>query len=83
MEARIVSLEDGMTVLGTGQEGELVLRGPNVMRGYLNMPTETANTLRDGWLFTGDIAKMDADGYFYIVDGKKELIKPADSRCGG
>jgi long-chain acyl-CoA synthetase len=76
MEARIVSLEDGMTVLGTGQEGELVLRGPNVMRGYLNMPTETANTLRDGWLFTGDIAKMDADGYFYIVDRKKELIKP-------
>ena len=44
--------------------------------GYHNMPTETENTLRDGWLYTGDIARMDEDGYFYIVDRKKELIKP-------
>ena len=56
--------------------GELVIRGPQVMKGYHNMPTETANTLRDGWLYTGDIARMDEDGYFYIVDRKKELIKP-------
>ncbi|MEX0788764.1 MAG: long-chain fatty acid--CoA ligase [Anaerolineales bacterium] len=76
VDCRIVSLEDGMTVLPIGQEGELVIRGPNVMKGYLNMPTETANTLRDGWLYTGDTAKMDADGYFYIVGRKKELIKP-------
>ena len=44
--------------------------------GYHNMPTETVNSLRDGWLYTGDIARMDEDGYFYIVDRKKELIKP-------
>ena len=65
-----------------GEIGELILRGPQVMKGYHNMPTETANSLRtlpDGtgpWLYTGDIARMDEDGYFYIVDRKKELIKP-------
>lgn len=47
------------------------------MKGYHNMPTETANTVRDGWLYTGDIAYMDDDGYFYIVDRKKEMIKPS------
>jgi len=62
--------------LGVGEIGELALRSPNVMRGYHNMPTETTNALRDGWLFTGDIARMDPEGYFYIVDRKKELIKP-------
>jgi long-chain acyl-CoA synthetase len=76
VECRIVSLDDGVTVLGVGEIGELALRSPNVMRGYHNMPTETTNALRDGWLFTGDIARMDQDGYFYIVDRKKELIKP-------
>ncbi len=75
VECRIISLDDGVTALGPGEEGELVLRGPQVMRGYHNMPTETTNTLRDGWLFTGDIARMDEQGYFYIVDRKKELIK--------
>lgn len=77
VECRIVSLEDETTDLPPGEEGELVIRSPNVMVGYHNMPTETTNTLRDGWLFTGDIAKMDEDGYFYIVDRKKELIKPS------
>lgn len=76
VEVRIVSLDDGVTVLGAGEIGEVVMRGPQVMKGYHNMPTETANTLRDGWLYTGDIARMDDDGYFYIVDRKKELIKP-------
>lgn len=76
VEARIVSLDDGMTVLPQGEIGELVLRGPQIMFGYHNMPTETMNTLRDGWLYTGDIVYMDEDGYFYIVDRKKELIKP-------
>jgi long-chain acyl-CoA synthetase len=76
VDARIVDLEDGITVLPPGEIGELVLNSPNVMAGYQNMPTETANVLRDGWLFTGDIARMDEDGYFYIVDRKKELIKP-------
>jgi long-chain acyl-CoA synthetase len=77
VDARIVDLEDGTTVLPVGEIGELVLKSPNVMVGYHNMPTETANSLRDGWLYTGDIARMDDDGYFYIVDRKKELIKPS------
>ncbi|UCD97648.1 MAG: long-chain fatty acid--CoA ligase [Chloroflexota bacterium] len=76
VECRIVSLDDEITDLSTGEVGELVIKGPMVMKGYHNMPTETANTLRDGWLHTGDIARMDSDGYFYIVDRKKELIKP-------
>jgi long-chain acyl-CoA synthetase len=76
VDSRIVDLEDGTTVLPPGEIGELVLKSPNVMAGYHNMPTETANSLRNGWLYTGDIARMDEDGYFYIVDRKKELIKP-------
>lgn len=73
---RIVSLEDGKTDVGIGEAGELILRGPQVMKGYHRMPEETLSVLRDGWLYTGDIARMDADGYFYILDRKKELIKP-------
>lgn len=77
VDCRIVSLDDGKTVLPPREIGELILQGPQVMKGYHNMPTETANTLQDGWLYTGDIAYMDEDGYFYIVDRKKELIKPS------
>ena len=77
VDARIMSLDDEVTVLGIGEVGELVISGPLVMKGYLNMPTETANALRGGWLYTGDIAYMDEDGYFFIVDRKKELIKPS------
>jgi long-chain acyl-CoA synthetase len=77
VDARIISLDDETTVLGPGEVGELVIQGPQVMKGYHNMPTETANALRDGWLYTGDIARMDEDGYFFIVDRKKELIKPS------
>ncbi len=76
VEAKIVSLDDGSTDMAVGEIGELVIRSPNVMKGYHNMPTETANSLRGGWLYTGDIARMDEDGYFFIVDRKKELIKP-------
>ena len=76
VDCRIVSLDDGVTDLEVGEIGELVVKGPQVMKGYHNMPTETANTLREGWLYTGDIARMDEEGYFYIVDRKKELIKP-------
>ncbi len=76
VDARIVSLEDGITEMPTGEAGELVIRSPQVMLGYHNMPQETEIALRDGWLYTGDIARMDAQGYFYIVDRKKELIKP-------
>lgn len=73
-DARIVDLEDGTRVLPPGEVGELVVRGPQVMAGYWNRPDETAAVLRDGWLYTGDIARMDSDGYFYIVDRKKEML---------
>ncbi len=81
VDAKIISLDDSETEMKVGEIGELVVRGPQVMKGYHNMPSETTNALRklkDGkvWLFTGDIASMDEDGYFYIVDRKKELIKP-------
>lgn len=76
MDCKIIDLDDGVTELAPGEIGELVLKGPLVMKGYHNMPTETSNALRDGWLYTGDIAYMDEDGYFFIVDRKKELIKP-------
>ncbi len=76
VDARIISLDDEVTVLGSGEVGELVIKGPQVFKGYHNMPTESANALREGWLYTGDIARMDEDGYFFIVDRKKELIKP-------
>ncbi|MBP0724534.1 fatty acid--CoA ligase family protein [Bacillus sp. RG28] len=57
-----------------GEVGELIVKGPNVMKGYYKMPEDTAKTLRDGWLYTGDLARMDEDGYFFIVDRKKEMI---------
>jgi long-chain acyl-CoA synthetase len=76
VDARIISLDDEVSVLHTGEIGELVIKGPQVFKGYHNMPTETQNALREGWLYTGDIASMDEDGYFYIVDRKKEVIKP-------
>jgi len=76
VDARIIDLDDEVTVLPPGEIGELVIKAPQVFKGYHNMPTETRNALRDGWLYTGDIARMDEQGYFYIVDRKKELIKP-------
>ena len=76
VDARIVSLEDGVTEMPVGQPGELIIQSPQVMLGYHNMPEETALALKNDWLYTGDIARMDAQGYFYIVDRKKELIKP-------
>ncbi len=77
VDSRIISLDDDVTVLEPNGVGELVIKSPSIMKGYHNMPTETANTVRDGWLYTGDIAYMDDDGYFYIVDRKKEMIKPS------
>ena len=73
-DARIVDLETGTRDLPPGQDGELVVKGPQVMQGYWNRPEETAMVLRDGWLFTGDIARMDEDGYFYISGRKKDMI---------
>ena len=74
VDCRIVSLDDGVTDMPTGDIGELAIKGPQVMKGYWNMTTETQNALRDGWLFTGDIARVDKDGYFYIVDRKKDMV---------
>ncbi|HZS05395.1 MAG TPA: long-chain fatty acid--CoA ligase [Blastocatellia bacterium] len=73
-ECKIVDLETGERELPVGEEGELCVRGPQVMKGYWNKPEETAQTLRDGWLYTGDIARMDEDGYFYIVQRKKDML---------
>lgn len=73
-EAKIVDVETGEKELPPGQIGELVIRGPQVMKGYWHQPQETANTLRGGWLYTGDIATMDEEGYFKIVDRKKDMI---------
>ena len=75
-DAKIVDVETGEE-LPIGEVGELVVKGPQVMKGYWNMPEETAKVLKDGWLHTGDIAKMDEDGYFYIVDRKKDMINAA------
>lgn len=72
VELRIVD-ERGQPV-SRGEVGEIVARGPNVMRGYLNRPEETGEVLRDGWYHTGDLGRVDQDGYYYIVDRKKDLI---------
>ncbi|MBW6395609.1 long-chain fatty acid--CoA ligase [Thermus sp. SYSU G05001] len=72
VEAKVVD-EEGQEV-PMGEVGELVVKGPNIMKGYWNRPEETQKALQDGWLFTGDMARMDQDGYFYIVDRKKDMI---------
>ena len=74
-EQKIVDLETGERQLGVGEVGELVIKGPHVMKGYWKAAEETSRTLRGEWLHTGDIARIDAEGYVYIVDRKKEMIK--------
>ncbi len=73
-DCRIVSLEDGVTEVPLGEPGELLIRGPQIMAGYWGRPDETANTLHDGWLSTGDLATQDETGWFRIVGRKKEMI---------
>ena len=75
VECKIVDMDNGDQILPIGETGELILNGPQVMRGYHNRNEETCEVIRNGWLFTGDIARMDPDGYFYITGRKKELIK--------
>ncbi len=72
---KIVDIETGERELPPGEDGEIIIRGPQIMQGYWKAPEETARALRDGWLYTGDIGHVDADGYTYIVDRKKEMIK--------
>ncbi len=75
VDAKLVDLETGADLpLDTDQQGELCVRGPQVMQGYWGRPEETASTIRDGWLHTGDICTMDEDGFFYVVDRKKDMI---------
>lgn len=73
-EARIVDLEDRARELEPGEVGELAVKGPGIVPGYWNRPEETAYAIRDGWLFTGDVGTMDRDGWFYILDRKKDMI---------
>jgi long-chain acyl-CoA synthetase len=77
-DARIVDAETCKRVLPAGVTGELAVKGPQVMKGYWKNPDETVLVIRDGWLLTGDIARMDAEGYFYVTDRKKDLIKYKD-----
>jgi long-chain acyl-CoA synthetase len=73
-DVKIVDLETGEE-LPPGKEGEICIRGPQVMKGYWNRPEETREALKDGWLHTGDVGKMDEDGFFYFVERKKDMIK--------
>ena len=73
-DARIMDLETGLRELPPGETGELVVKGDQVMLGYWQKPEETTAVLKDGWLYTGDIAYKDEDGFFYIVDRKKDMI---------
>ena len=72
-ELQIVDAATGRTVLGAGQIGEIRVRGPQVMSGYRGLPQETADALRDGWLYTGDLGELDEEGYLYIRDRKKDM----------
>ena len=74
-EQKIVDLETGERELPVGEIGEVIVRGPQVMLGYWNAPESTAAALRNGWLYTGDIGRLDAQGYLTITDRKKEMIK--------
>ena len=74
VECRIVDIETGTREVAPGEPGELCVRGPNLMDGYWQRPDETDAALRGGWLYTGDIVRMDEDGYFTVVDRKKEMI---------
>jgi long-chain acyl-CoA synthetase len=72
--AKIVDIETGQIDLAPGEVGEIAIKGPMVIPGYWGKPEETANAIRNKWLYTGDVGKMDKDGWFYVVDRKKDLI---------
>ena len=75
VDCRIVDIETGLIDKAVGEPGELIMKGPQIMKGYHNNPDENKIALRDGWLYTGDMVRMDEDGYFYIIDRIKSLIK--------
>jgi len=74
VDVRLVDIENGIDEVKPGEPGEMVIKGPAVMKGYWNNPEETQKQLVDGWLHTGDIARADEDGYLYIVDRKKDMV---------
>ncbi len=76
-DCKIVDLDTGEQELPPGEAGELIIKGPHVMKGYWNLPNKTVRAMRNGWLYTGDIARMDEDGYFYIIDRKFNMINYA------
>ncbi len=73
-DVKIVDIENGTREMSPGEEGEIICRGPQICEGYYKRPEETKNSIRDGWFYSGDIGKMDSDGYLYIVDRKKDMI---------
>jgi long-chain acyl-CoA synthetase len=73
-DVRLVDLKEGIHDVPKGEPGEIIMKGPLIMKGYWNNPQETADQLKEGWLYTGDIAVQDEDGYFFIVDRKKDMI---------
>lgn len=77
VEIRIADIDTAEPTLAPGEVGEILMRAPQLMQGYWERPDETIRVIRDGWLYTGDIGYMDEDGYLYIVDRKKDLIKPS------
>lgn len=74
VDIKIVDVETGTKEMATGESGEILIKGPQVMKGYWNNPEETANVFRDGWLYSGDVGYMDEDGYIFIVDRKKDML---------
>ncbi len=77
VEVRIADIDTGQGSLPAGEVGEILMRAPQLMQGYWQRPIETENTIRDGWLYTGDLGYLDEDGYLFIVDRKKDVIKPS------
>jgi long-chain acyl-CoA synthetase len=77
VEVKIVDILAGEKEMPTGETGEIAIRSPQIMQGYRNNPEATAEMLRGGWLYTGDVGHLDEDGYLFITSRKKELIKPS------
>ncbi|HOG08690.1 MAG: AMP-binding protein [Syntrophales bacterium] len=77
VQVKIVDIETGKKEMTVGETGEIIVRAPHLMQGYWNNPEATAEMLRDGWLYTGDVGHLDSDGYLFITSRKKELIKPS------
>ena len=82
-EVEIVEVDGGDRPLPAGNVGEIRTRGPQIMAGYRNLPGETAETLRDGWLYTGDIGEFDEDGYLWILGRVDDVLNVAGHRIGG